>query len=159
LVWEITLEECLNDVVALERWGGPAPMDTGAPEPVAERVGDELWVAYLAHDPEYPVHDAPAAAEYLERHPGEFFGVLRFVGVVSFEFGLPNDERLCAHPLYQQGLELYAFHRGELASGAGCWVVTFHDESLIVQARSAEFFEASFAEDRLAAIRCCGGSV
>ncbi len=127
-------------------------MDAGAPEPCVERDGDRAWVAYLAHDPEFPSWDAPDVAEYVGGHPGELFGVLRFDGVTRCFLGSPNDERLHEHPLYARGLKFYEFHRVLTRTDPGWWIVTFHDETLEVHARSAQALPARFAASPAEAI-------
>jgi hypothetical protein len=129
-------------------------METGAPEPVVQREGDRAWVAYLARDPDFPGWEHPSVTEYLDAHPGEPFGVLRFDGVTDCALGPPSDERLHEHPLYGRGLDFYEFHRVRSPQEAGRWIVTFHDETLEVHAQSAFFFPMVFAATRDDAITC-----
>ena len=129
----------------MERWPDPAPMETGAPEPVLLKEGDTLWVAYRARDPLFPGWDDPVVAEYVDANPGEPFAVLRFDGVRRYSIGPPSDERQYQHPLYSQGLELYSFHVLEDASEEERhWIVTFHDETLEVRARAAHAYPPRF---------------
>ena len=120
-------------------------MDTGAPEPVIVREADRLWVAYRAHNPDFPGWNDPCAAEYLAAHPGEPIAVLVFEGVSEYRFGAPSNERLHEHPLYRRGLNYHQFHRvryqGETAS---VWIVTFHDQTLEVSADAASAIAMQF---------------
>jgi hypothetical protein len=113
-------------------------MDTGAPEPLVHREGTDAWVAYHAFDPSFPGYAHPDCTKYLDEHAGEYFGLLRFRGVSEASLGPPNDERLAAHPLYAKGLTFYSFHQADSHDHQARWVVTFHDETLVVRAESAE---------------------
>lgn len=131
-------------------------MDTGAPEPLVQREGDSAWIVYLAHDPDFPGWEHPSVTEYLDAKPGEPFGVLRFDGVTQCTLGPPDEDRLEEHPLFGRGLTYYEFHRVRSPEDEGRWLVTFHDETLEVRARSAFFFPMVFAvnrEDAIAIIR------
>lgn len=122
-------------------WDGPPPMDTGAPLPAVRKEGDQLWVAYMCHNPDFPGWDAGASPD----HPGFaiWSALLRFDGVSDYHFGAPSDERLHAHPLYSAGLGFYGFHEAcgtERLAGRKekkHWIITFHDETLEVIADSA----------------------
>ena len=142
----------------VEIWTEPATMNTGAPEPVLLLQEHRLWVAYRAYDPDFPGYTDPAAADYLAAHPGEPFAVLSFEGVTECRFGGPSDERLHEHPLYGRGLEFYQFHRvrcpGERTT---LWIVTFHDETLEVRARTATAIAMQFVSDGEEAIRLARG--
>ncbi len=132
--------------LVVEPWIGPITMDTGAPEPIIVREGDHVWVGYRAHDPDLPGWNDPSVTEYLSQHEGEPFGVLRFEGVTDCFLGAPNDERLHEHPLYGRGLEFYGFHQIRVpAAGVTRWIVTFHDETLDIRARSASAVPMLFA--------------
>jgi hypothetical protein len=139
--------------VTVERWREPAPMDTGAPEPILVQEGDRLWVAYLARDPQFPGWEHPSVTDYLDANPGEPFAVIRFDGVTGCTLGPPNDERLHEHPLYERGLRCYAFHRiRHPGTNDNWWIVAFHDETLDVRAGSAKAFPMRYASSPEAAI-------
>jgi len=119
-------------------------MDTGAPMPGIVSDGDDLYVAYIVN--------SSAVSEYEE------FAVVRFSHALQHTFGYPNDEALGGHPLFDDGLAFYAFNLvtespslrelGErnarvfpkteaMYSDFSHWIVTFHDETLEVIAKSA----------------------
>jgi hypothetical protein len=126
-------------------WTEPVPMDTGAPNPVVVREGAVAWVAYLARDPDFAGWQHPSVIDYLNSHPTEPFGVLRFGEVAKLVLGPPNDERLSEHPLYGRGLDYYQFHRVDPGTELNRWIVTFHDETLDVVASTARAFPMCFA--------------
>ena len=141
-----------GDVTAVQ-WSGPAPMSAGSPDPFLLRDGNTLWVAYVAHDFDFPGYDHPSAADYVWAHPDECFGVLRFEGVTEAVLGPPSDERLHEHPLYGRGLAQYEFHRLRTpASFLNRWIVTFHDNTLAVTAADAAAFPMRSAKTAAAAI-------
>ena len=79
------------------------------------RDGDTLWLAYLLAGDE------------------SGYAVVRFDGVDRHTFGPPNDERLHHHPLWNQGLNFYQFHRvADAPPGKTHWIATFHDGTLDV---------------------------
>ena len=140
-------------------WGEPVPMETGSPNPIVIREGPTAWVAYLARDPGFPGWEHPSVTEYLDRHPGEPFGVLRFDGVVDLALGPPSDERLYEHPLYARGLKFYEFHRIHPSNaGQSRWIVTFHDETCDVRATTARAFPLRFAMTAEEAIASAKGA-
>lgn len=142
-----------DDTLIVEIWAGPATMDTGAPEPVLVREADRLWVAYRAHDPDFPGWNHPSAGEYLDAHRGEPIAVLVFEGVCECRFGPPSDERLHEHPLYGRGLDYYQFHRVRSRSEtASLWIVTFHDQTLEVRADAATAIAMQFLPSHEGAI-------
>jgi hypothetical protein len=97
--------------------------------------------------------------DYLDRHPGEPFGVLRFDGVVDVALGPPGDERLVEHPLYARGLRFYKFHQVHPShDGVSRWMVTFHDETLDVRATAARAFPLRRARTREEAIASAKGA-
>ena len=116
-------------------WSDPPPMETGAPLPVVQRLGDSLVVAYVCHNPEFPGWDSGADPSH--RGFDIWSAVLRFGGVVWHHFGTPNDEALATHPLYPVGLGFYGFWtvldspRVPDGSELRHWIVTFHDETLV----------------------------
>src|SRR2546423_827705 len=135
-------------------WSEPPPMDTGNPAPVLFNNVEGLYIAYCAHNPEFPGWNSGASFD----HPGfqEKVAVLKFDSVTIFRFGYPNEEALAGHPLHEYGLKWYSFHIvenspliEELASQnkvhsmnnpahwarLNHWIVTFHDETLEVIGR------------------------
>ena len=128
-------------------------MEAGAPEPLTHAEGDTLWVAYRARDPHLPAWDDPTVLGYLDRRPGDSFGVLRFDGVTEHRIGPPDDERLREHPLWGHGLHYYSFHRTQIDDRAWRWIVTFHDETLEVTATGAWASPLIFASDASDAIK------
>jgi len=98
--------------------------------------------------------------------------ILHFEGVLYYAMGYPNDEVLNAHPLYGKGLEFYGFqvvenspliaeldrrnqvHKRHVAGNYvkrfRHWIITFHDETLEVVARNAQFVRTSEKEPGLA---------
>lgn len=127
-------------------WTDPPQMDTGAPMPVIYAGEGGLLLAYIVSKPE--LNDAL-----------EEYAVVKFEGVLQHTFGYPNDEALSGHPLFEAGLQFYAFNevvespclaelgRRNAIAFPGTeshfmsfrhWLVTFHDESLEVIARSAK---------------------
>lgn len=122
-------------------WPDPPPMETGAPLPVVQRVGESLVVAYVCRNPEFPGWDSGADPSH---HGFDLWSaVLRFSGVSWHHFGAPNDEALSTHPLYSVGLSFYGFWEvldsPRVLDGGTLrhWVITFHDETLEVVAASA----------------------
>jgi hypothetical protein len=108
-------------------WSEFPQMDTGAPMPSIERAGDSLVVAYIRSSTTRPDSSA----------------VVCFRGVSWVHFGSPSDERLSDHPLYQFGLNFYAFWEvldsPKIPTGSSQrhWIATFHDETLEVVADTA----------------------
>jgi hypothetical protein len=129
--------------------------------------------------PEILVHDSDVYVGYISEFVAEpdsghaLFAVVRFCDVLQHTFGYPNDEALQGHPLYAFGLEFYCFNEihssptvRELASrneslfpGSAKhylkynhWVVTFHDETLEVIAKSIAFLGTVSAKSAHAAI-------
>lgn len=126
------------DRTMVVEWKEPPPMDTGAPEPVVRIIGDDLWLAYRAHDPLFPGWDDPSVLANLDSTNGnEAFGIIRLEGVSEYTLGPPNDERLHEHPLYQHGLSFYGFYKVHLSNGRDRWIFTFHDETFEAVARDA----------------------
>jgi hypothetical protein len=142
-----------NEQTIVEIWPEPAPMESGAPEPALVREGELVWVAYRAQDPGFPGYEHPGVIEYMDTHPGESFAVLRFDGVVECSLGPPNEDHLHEHPLYGRGLKFYGFHRVRWPGQPGNrWIVTFHDETLDIRAKSARAFPMRFASSQEEAI-------
>jgi hypothetical protein len=114
-------------------------METGAPEPALKPVDDQLYLAYICHNPEFPGWDSSASPE----HPGFdlYCALLKFGGVSEHYIGPPNDEALHLHPLYKHGLGAYDFfeiHGSPKAIGPlHHWIITFHDETVEVVAENA----------------------
>lgn len=128
-------------------------MDTGSPEPTTIIDEATLWVAYRAHDAEFPGWGHPDMDAYLERHSdGEPFGVLRFDNVVQQYLGAPGDERLRKHPLRGKGLQHYSFHQLAVDDERTRWIVTFHDDTLDVTATAATASPMIFAANQFEAI-------
>lgn|SRR6266853_1197196 len=122
----------------LVRWTDPPPMEPGAPCPAVHSSGHHLVCAYFIN---WPVASVGSVA------------LLKFESVLHYRLGYPNDEALQGHPLYQFGLEPYAFfavenspltaeiekqneghaqHRPGIYARFRHWVVTFHDDTLEV---------------------------
>jgi hypothetical protein len=118
-------------------------MEIGAPQPSFERLGDAVLVAYRIS------------------RPDDHFAVLRFNGVQDLTFGDPTDEALETHRLFSAGLQPYRFQEvhGEpdVPAGLRRWIITFHDDTLEVTARSAEVIvratDAQSAAHAIAAAR------
>ena len=70
----------------------PAP-DAGAPEPVVEAHEHLVRLAYFPSDGSISSDQQKAVVE--------------FRGCKSFLFGMPNDETLDGHPLWERGLHFY----------------------------------------------------
>lgn len=121
--------------------------------------GHDLYAAYIA--------SSSTASRYKE------FAVVKFSAVLQHTFGYPNDEALGVHPLYDAGLAFYAFNfvadspllkelgqhnsrvfpgTESMYSGFSHWIVTFHDETLEVVAKSAEFLGMVEARNAKSAI-------
>lgn len=117
-------------------------MDTGSPCPAVHSGEHRLLCAY--HISETVVPERAVA-------------LLRFEGVLQFRLGYPNDEALHGHPLAKFGLKPYTSYlienspliaeienqnRVHSAYKPGMyvrwrhWIMTFHDETLEVIARS-----------------------
>jgi hypothetical protein len=98
-------------------------MDNGVPQPTLEREGTNVLLAYRTS------------------RKDDHFAILQFDEVRDLSFGDPNDETLESHRLYAHGLEPYRFHEihedDGVPSGFRRWIVTFHDDTLDVVARSA----------------------
>ncbi len=131
-----------NPVITL--WVEPPEMDSGAPKPAVYSDATGLICTYVTG----VRHQEPGAT-----------AMLRFEGVLYYYMGYPNDEALQAHPLYKYGLKHYHFHlvsdsplieeldkrnrvhRQHVVGSYRCrfrhWILTFHDETLEVIARSA----------------------
>lgn len=144
----------------VSEWRDPPQMDTGAPMPGVYCNDANLLLAYI-------VRSGPASAY-------EEFAIVRFSGVLQHTFGYPNDEALGGHPYYGLGLQFYAFNEiarspyldelgkrnarvfagsESLYEGLTHWIVTFHDETLEVVGRSAQFVGCVEAKNANAAIR------
>jgi hypothetical protein len=125
--------------VVVARWPDPPVMDTGAPEPALKRVGEQLFLAYVCHNPDFPGWDTEASAD----HPGfEIYSALiRFDKVSEHYVGPPNDESINLHPLYDRGLEPYGFWEVDQSPRAlfplHHWICTFHDQTVEVVAECA----------------------
>ena len=134
-------------------------METGAPMPGIVSDGHNLYAAYIV--------STGTASQYEE------FAVVRFSHVLQHTFGYPNDEALGGHPLYDAGLAFYAFNlvaNSPLLTELGQrnsrvfpgtesmysdflhWIVTFHDETLEVIAKTAEVLGNVEARDAKSAI-------
>ena len=88
-------------------WPDPPPMETDAPLPVVQQVGESLVVAYVCRNPDFPGWDSGADPSH---HGFDIWSaVLRFSGVAWHHFGAPSDEALATHPLYPVGLDFYGF--------------------------------------------------
>jgi hypothetical protein len=135
-------------------------MDTGAPLPHVLSSGNQTIVLFhcgLDHDPEW---DGKTVTT-IDTHDNQErrFAWMRFDGVTACLFGPPNDEALNGHPLWGHGLEFYQFHtvtnsgwiaelqernrvhrhhKDELWYQLQHFVITFHDETLEVIARTYE---------------------
>jgi hypothetical protein len=75
--------------------------DAGAPSPVLARTEGGLQLAYICR---------------LGASMEEAIAVVTFTGVWSHMFGMPNDEALHGHPLYERGLKPYGAFRVENSS-------------------------------------------
>lgn len=141
----------------ITKWNEPPAMDSGAPTPVVYSDKSGLTCAYLigATHPEFGST-----------------AVLRFEGVLFYAMGYPNDESLHGHPLYGNGLEFYGFHvvensplitdldrrnqvhkrhvAGNYIKRFRHWIITFHDDTLEVVARNAQFVRTTEKEPGLA---------
>jgi hypothetical protein len=127
----------------VQEWLEPPQMDTGAPHPAVHSDGRRLLCAYYV------------GATVM---PEETVAILKFDHVLEFRFGYPNDEALHGHPLARFGLGCYAAYHVEnspliaeienqnrvhhlykpgMYGKFRHWIVTFHDETLEVVARSA----------------------
>jgi len=146
---------------SVHEWKGPPPMDTGAPLPAIRKKDDQLWVAYVCRNPDFPGWNRGAPPE----HPGfdVWTALLRFDGVSDYHFGAPSDERLHTHPLYAAGLSFYGFYEARGTSrlagtqGKKHWIVTFHDETLEVIADSAHVVSSKIeGEDTHTAVEKTG---
>jgi hypothetical protein len=123
-----------------------------APEPVAYRQGDTLWIAYLANAANFPGWEHTTALEYVDRLGGqEAFGVLKFDGVTHQQLGPPSDER-CRSTLYGARSRLLLVSQGGSRARVVPLEVTFHDETLEVTARNASASPLIFASNALEAI-------
>jgi hypothetical protein len=136
-------------------------MDVGAPLPAIRQENDQLWVAYVCNNPDFPGWDSGADVG----HPGFdiWCALLRFDGVIDYHFGAPSDEKLWSHPLYSVGLRQYGFYEVSGTSrlvgqnGKKHWIITFHDEALEVVADSAHVVQARIeGEDTHAALEITG---
>lgn len=104
----------------------------------------------------------------------EEFAIVKFSGVLQHVFGYPNDEALGGHPYYKLGLHFYAFNvisdspyldelgkrnvqvfvgSDSIFRGLVHWIIPFHDETLEVIGRSAEFAGRVEAKNAYSAIR------
>lgn len=134
-------------------------MDSGAPLPGVLADGQNLYLAYIVGS------GAPSKLED--------FAIIHFSGVLQHIFGYPNDEALGGHALYKLGLKFYAFNlikdspylralgerNAKVFPGTESmyesyrhWIVTLHDQTLEVVARSAEVVGRVEARDALSAI-------
>jgi hypothetical protein len=135
-------------------------MDTGAPLPHVFSGGNQTIVLFHSgfdHDPEWDGKTVTTidTQDDQDRH----FSWMRFDGVTACLFGPPNDEALTGHPLWGHGLEFYQFHtvtnsgwiaelqernrvhrhhKDEPWSQLQHFVITFHDETLEVVAKTYE---------------------
>lgn len=147
----------MNPTPNLIKWDEPPSMDAGAPRPSLYSDETGLTCAYVIG----ATHSDSGST-----------AILHFEGVLYYSMGYPNDEALSGHPLYKNGLGFYDFylvensplvaeldrrnevHRQHVA-GAYIkrfrhWIITFHDETLEVVARSARFVRTSSEEPALA---------
>lgn len=116
-------------------------METGTPEPAVRRRGTTVWVAYRCANPNFPGWESGASPD----HPGfdDYCAVLKFEGVGRCTLGPPSDELQHEHQDWDAGMEHYSFMRlydTELQAHApdvGEWIITFHDDTLEVQATAA----------------------
>ena len=134
-------------------------MDTGAPMPGVVADGQDLYLAYIVR--------SEGLSEF------EDFAIVKFTGVLQHIFGYPNDEALGGHAYFPLGLQFYAFNlvkdspylrelgerNAKVFPGSESmyesfrhWIVTLHDETLEVIARSAEVAGRVEARDALSAI-------
>lgn len=71
--------------------------------------------------------------------------LVQFEGLLDWHYGYPNDEGLDAHPLYGTGLRVYEFHEYPVAShGERAWIITFHEGTMTVYAKSISVLLDSF---------------
>ncbi len=137
-------------------WSEPPPQETGSADPTLLATGSTVHLAYNAHNPDFPGWSSGASPD----HPGfkEKVAVIRFYMVRVHRFGYPNSEALAGHPLYECGLQMYAFqtvepspwvadlcrqnqvhprHTPALWADLTHWIVTFEDDMLEVVGKSA----------------------
>ena len=131
----------------IKEWTEPPQMDTGVPMPVIYLDESGLFLAYIVSRPEL-------------NEEQEEYSVVKFEEVMQYTFGYPNEEALSGHPLYESGLQFYAFNEilespylAELGHRNAKnfpgteshflsfrhWLVAFHDETLEVIAKSAKY--------------------
>jgi hypothetical protein len=136
----------MNATTRIAKWDEPPAMDAGAPMPAVYSDETGLTCAYVIG----PTHSESGST-----------AILYFEGVLYYAMGYPNDEALNAHPLYGNGLGFYDFHvvenspliadldrrnqlherhvAGNYLKRFRHWIITFHDETLEVVARNAQF--------------------
>ena len=89
--------------------------DVGAPAPVVIATDFDVFLSYVIADNEIRWNDKIRPPlpdeEYTERR-----AVVRFHRVYSQMLGMPNDEALPGHPLWQRGLQYLAVFRVEGSS-------------------------------------------
>ena len=144
LTEKVTFEGIVT-MASVAEWREPPQMDIGAPVPGICCDGSDLLLAYVVSsglDPRF-----------------KEFAVVKFADVLQHIFGYPNDEALGGHPLYELGLTFYAFNvvkdspyidelnkrnasmfpgNNTMYGDYSHWVVTFHDDTLEVVARTVE---------------------
>lgn len=135
-------------------------MDAGAPLPHVLSNGRQTIVLFHAGLEPDPNRDGSTVTLIDPREQREHnLSWVRFDSVVASLFGPPNDEALQGHPLWGNGLQFYAFHRVENSEWIAdlrarnrvhpnhqdnAWnsyqhfVITFHDQTLEVIAKSFE---------------------
>jgi hypothetical protein len=140
----------MNATPKIVKWVEPPAMDAGAPTPAIYSDKNGLTCAYVIG----ATHSESGST-----------AILQFEGVLYYEMGYPNDEVLGGHPLYENGLGFYDFHvvensplivdldrrnqvhnrhvAGNYIKLFRHWIITFHDETLEVIARSARFVRTS----------------
>jgi hypothetical protein len=102
--------------------------------PTARIVGDALILAF--HLP-----------------PLDSSAVIRFQRVSDWTYGPPNDEGLDSHPLWGRGITFYEFHISPAdRNGKCCWIATFHDGTLTINAKTVEVLAALLPLEPWAAI-------
>ncbi len=83
----------------------------------------------------------------------ESSALIQFDGLLDWHYGYPNDEGLDAHPLHGAGLRAYEFHECHVARhGERAWIMTFHDGTLTVYAKTISVVQHSYIGSPAAAI-------
>ncbi|MER9966893.1 hypothetical protein [Mesorhizobium sp. M0060] len=137
------------------------PLSAGAPLPHVFADEDKLLVAYIVNM-RAPSFDGTNPRSVSPVTNGQSVAILTAKPCLALQFGLPNDEALSGHRLYQLGLQPYAAfevlnsswigsleranrvhssHQPELFSGYRHFIFTFHDSTL-------EFVAESFSMSR-----------